>query len=171
MSTGLIVFPSHWTIIEFMHCLILACPPFLEFSRSLLPRPRRLMLLVNPFSGRGQAMQWCQTHILPMVREANISYNLIQTGKHVYIQSKDSSFPEMNTIGWLALTLVPPIPTDSFECVPHRASESCKGAHQRDIPPRMGWHHYHLWGWPAAWGLHCHFCVSGKRLLRCCYIF
>ncbi|XP_037308658.2 sphingosine kinase 2 [Pungitius pungitius] len=50
-----------------------------EFSRSLLPRPRRLMLLVNPFSGRGQAMQWCQTHILPMIREANISYNLIQT--------------------------------------------------------------------------------------------
>lgn len=51
-----------------------------EFSRSLLPRPRRLLLLVNPFSGRGQAMQWCQTHILPMIREANISYNLIQTG-------------------------------------------------------------------------------------------
>ncbi|KAG5271154.1 hypothetical protein AALO_G00176500 [Alosa alosa] len=50
-----------------------------EFSKSLLPRPRRLLLLVNPFSGRGQAMQWCQTHILPMIREANISYNLIQT--------------------------------------------------------------------------------------------
>lgn len=53
---------------------------YTEFSRSLLPRPRRLLLLVNPFSGRGQAMQWCQTHILPMIREANISYNLIQTG-------------------------------------------------------------------------------------------
>lgn len=25
-------------------------------------------------------MQWCQTQILPMIREANISYNLIQTG-------------------------------------------------------------------------------------------
>ncbi|MED6247283.1 hypothetical protein ATANTOWER_020535 [Ataeniobius toweri] len=50
-----------------------------EFSRSLLPRSRRLLLLVNPFSGRGQAMQWCQTHILPMIREANISYNLIRT--------------------------------------------------------------------------------------------
>ncbi|KAL7874628.1 hypothetical protein SRHO_G00055980 [Serrasalmus rhombeus] len=50
-----------------------------EFSKSMLPRPRRLLLLVNPFSGRGQAMQWCQTHILPMIREANISYNLIQT--------------------------------------------------------------------------------------------
>lgn len=50
-----------------------------EFCKSMLPRPRRLLLLVNPFSGRGQAMQWCQTHILPMIREANISYNLIQT--------------------------------------------------------------------------------------------
>ncbi|XP_031432916.1 sphingosine kinase 2 [Clupea harengus] len=50
-----------------------------EFNKSLLPRPRRLLLLVNPFSGRGQAMQWCQSHILPMIREANISYNLIQT--------------------------------------------------------------------------------------------
>lgn len=26
-------------------------------------------------------MQWCQTQILPMIKEANISYNLIQTGK------------------------------------------------------------------------------------------
>lgn len=25
-------------------------------------------------------MQWCQTQILPMIKEANISYNLIQTG-------------------------------------------------------------------------------------------
>ncbi|GAA6108567.1 sphingosine kinase 2 [Tachysurus ichikawai] len=50
-----------------------------EFNKSLLPRPRRLLLLVNPYSGRGLAMQWCQTHILPMVSEANISYNLIQT--------------------------------------------------------------------------------------------
>ncbi|XP_058877589.1 sphingosine kinase 2 [Acipenser ruthenus] len=50
-----------------------------EITSSLLPRPRRLLLLVNPFSGQGQAMQLCHTHILPMVREANISYNLIQT--------------------------------------------------------------------------------------------
>ncbi|KAI5624193.1 sphingosine kinase 2, partial [Silurus asotus] len=52
---------------------------YTELNKSLLPRPRRLLLLVNPFSGRGLAMQWCQTHILPMISEANISYNLIQT--------------------------------------------------------------------------------------------
>ncbi|XP_063798812.1 sphingosine kinase 2 [Pseudophryne corroboree] len=43
------------------------------------PRPRRLLLLVNPFGGRGNALQQCQTHILPIITEADISYNLIQT--------------------------------------------------------------------------------------------
>lgn len=71
-----------------------------EFSRSLLPRPRRLLLLVNPFSGRGQAMQWCQTHILPMIREANISYNLIQTEhqNHARELIREISLPEWDGI-------------------------------------------------------------------------
>ncbi|KAJ3598063.1 hypothetical protein NHX12_001577 [Muraenolepis orangiensis] len=71
-----------------------------EFSRSLLPRPRRLLLLVNPFSGRGQAMQWCQTHILPMVREANISYNLIQTERQNHAREliREISLPEWDGI-------------------------------------------------------------------------
>ncbi|XP_026172901.1 sphingosine kinase 2 [Mastacembelus armatus] len=71
-----------------------------EFSRSLLPRPRRLLLLVNPFSGRGQAMQWCQTHILPMIREANISYNLIQTERQNHAREliRDISLPEWDGI-------------------------------------------------------------------------
>ncbi|XP_069038760.1 sphingosine kinase 2 isoform X2 [Lepisosteus oculatus] len=64
-----------------VECLLRGVPvsASTEFSRSLLPRPRRLLLLVNPFSGRGQAMELCQTHILPMIRESGISYNLIQT--------------------------------------------------------------------------------------------
>ncbi|XP_029361180.1 sphingosine kinase 2 [Echeneis naucrates] len=71
-----------------------------EFSRSLLPRPRRLLLLVNPFSGRGQAMQWCQTHILPMIREANISYNLIQTERQNHAREliREISLPEWDGI-------------------------------------------------------------------------
>lgn len=44
------------------------------------PRRRRLLLLLNPFGGRGQALSWCQTHVLPMITEADISFNLIQTG-------------------------------------------------------------------------------------------
>lgn len=71
-----------------------------EFSRSLLPRPRRLLLLVNPFSGRGQAMQCCQTHILPMIREASISYNLIQTERHNHAREliREISLPEWDGI-------------------------------------------------------------------------
>ncbi|XP_067093330.1 sphingosine kinase 2-like [Osmerus mordax] len=71
-----------------------------EFSKSLLPRPRRLLLLVNPFSGRGQAMQWCQTHILPMIREANISYNLIQTERRNHAREliREVSLPEWDGI-------------------------------------------------------------------------
>ncbi|KAM9851464.1 sphingosine kinase 2 [Aulostomus maculatus] len=71
-----------------------------EFSRSLLPRPRRLLLLVNPFSGRGQAMQWCQTYILPMIREANISYNLIQTERQNHAREliREISLPEWDGI-------------------------------------------------------------------------
>ncbi|XP_035238816.1 sphingosine kinase 2 [Anguilla anguilla] len=71
-----------------------------EFSRSLLPRPRRLLLLVNPFSGRGQAMQWCQSHILPMIREANISYNLIQTERQNHAREliREISLPEWDGI-------------------------------------------------------------------------
>ncbi|XP_074926617.1 sphingosine kinase 2 [Chelonoidis abingdonii] len=52
---------------------------FSDITPSLLPRPPRLLLLLNPFGGRGLALQWCQTHVLPMITEADISFNLIQT--------------------------------------------------------------------------------------------
>ncbi|XP_053307911.1 sphingosine kinase 2 [Spea bombifrons] len=50
-----------------------------ELVPEILPRPRRLMLLLNPCGGRGNAFQQCHSHILPMITEADISYNLIQT--------------------------------------------------------------------------------------------
>uniref|UniRef100_A0A0P6J5S5 sphingosine kinase n=1 Tax=Heterocephalus glaber TaxID=10181 RepID=A0A0P6J5S5_HETGA len=53
-----------------------------EISPELLPRPPRLLLLVNPFGGRGQAWQWCENHVLPMISEAGLSFNLIQTERH-----------------------------------------------------------------------------------------
>ncbi|KPP79226.1 sphingosine kinase 2-like [Scleropages formosus] len=85
-----------------VQCLLRGVPvsATTEFNRSLLPRPRRLLLLVNPFSGRGQAMQWCQTHILPMIREANISYNLIQTERQNHAREliRDISLPEWDGI-------------------------------------------------------------------------
>lgn len=51
-----------------------------EITSHLLPRPPRLLLLVNPFGGRGLAWQWCKNHVLPMISEAGLSFNLIQTG-------------------------------------------------------------------------------------------
>ncbi|KAM8927042.1 sphingosine kinase 2 [Pelodytes ibericus] len=62
-------------------CLIQGIPisSDTEFVPDLLPRTRRLMLLLNPCGGRGNALQQCQSHILPMISEADISYNLIQT--------------------------------------------------------------------------------------------
>uniref|UniRef100_A0A8C5PW20 Sphingosine kinase 1 n=1 Tax=Leptobrachium leishanense TaxID=445787 RepID=A0A8C5PW20_9ANUR len=50
-----------------------------ELVPDLLPRTRRLFLLLNPCGGRGNAFQQCHSHILPMITEADISYNLIQT--------------------------------------------------------------------------------------------
>lgn len=43
-------------------------------------RRRRLLLLLNPFGGRGRALSWCQSHVLPMLNEADIGFNLLQTG-------------------------------------------------------------------------------------------
>ncbi|KAM5132020.1 sphingosine kinase 2 [Mantella aurantiaca] len=50
-----------------------------EITPDLQPRARRLLLLLNPCGGRGNALQQCHTHILPIITEADISYNLVQT--------------------------------------------------------------------------------------------
>ncbi|KAM4703990.1 sphingosine kinase 2 [Rhinophrynus dorsalis] len=62
-------------------CLIQGIPISCETEivPELLPRAKRLMLLLNPCGGRGNALQQCHAHILPMITEADISYNLIQT--------------------------------------------------------------------------------------------
>ncbi|CAH2319330.1 sphingosine kinase 2 [Pelobates cultripes] len=62
-------------------CLIQGIPISSEtdFVPGLLPRTRRLLLLLNPCGGRGNSLQQCHSHILPMITEADISYNLIQT--------------------------------------------------------------------------------------------
>ncbi|XP_061030214.1 sphingosine kinase 2 isoform X4 [Eubalaena glacialis] len=56
--------------------------PPTQITPDLLPRPPRLLLLVNPFGGRGLAWQWCKNHVLPMISEAGLSFNLIQTERH-----------------------------------------------------------------------------------------
>lgn len=50
-----------------------------EITPELLPRKPRLLILVNPFGGRGLAWQRCMDHVVPMISEAGLSFNLIQT--------------------------------------------------------------------------------------------
>lgn len=66
--------------------ILLICLTFLylEITRDLQPRARRLLLILNPYGGRGNSLQQCHTHILPMITEADISYNLVQTGAILY---------------------------------------------------------------------------------------
>lgn len=52
-----------------------------EITPELLPRKPRLLILVNPFGGRGLAWQRCMDHVVPMISEAGLSFNLIQTGR------------------------------------------------------------------------------------------
>lgn len=44
-------------------------------------RPCRIMILVNPQSGRGQALQLFTGHIQGMLTEASVPYTLVITGQ------------------------------------------------------------------------------------------
>ncbi|XP_047565849.1 sphingosine kinase 2 isoform X4 [Lutra lutra] len=70
---------QRWAIA--LMCLLrgLPLPGDREITPELLPKPPRLLLLVNPFGGRGLAWQWCKNHVLPMISEAGLSFNLIRT--------------------------------------------------------------------------------------------
>lgn len=70
---------QHWATV--LMCLLrgLPLPGDREITPELLTKPPRLLLLVNPFGGRGLAWQWCKNHVLPMITEAGLSFNLIQT--------------------------------------------------------------------------------------------
>lgn len=61
--------------------LSLLFPSLPEITPELLPRRPRLLILVNPFGGRGLAWQRCMDHVVPMISEAGLSFNLIQTGR------------------------------------------------------------------------------------------
>lgn len=44
-------------------------------------RPCRVMILVNPHSGRGQALQLFTGHVQGMLTEASVPYTLVITGQ------------------------------------------------------------------------------------------
>ncbi|XP_076399900.1 sphingosine kinase 1 isoform X1 [Peromyscus maniculatus bairdii] len=47
----------------------------------LLPRPCRVLVLLNPQSGRGKALQLFQTLVQPLLKEAEVSFELMLTAR------------------------------------------------------------------------------------------
>lgn len=50
--------------------------------RGLLPRPCRVLVLLNPRGGKGKALQLFQSRVQPLLEEAEISFKLMLTGKY-----------------------------------------------------------------------------------------
>ncbi|XP_006018367.1 sphingosine kinase 1 [Alligator sinensis] len=62
---------------------------------SLLPRPCRVLVLLNPQSGTGRALQLFHSHVQPMLTEANIAFTVFVTERpnhaHDFVQNGDLS--------------------------------------------------------------------------------
>lgn len=54
---------------------------FPDIEKCPVPPKTKLLVLVNPYSGPGKAMQIYKTYVAPMLAEADIQVKLIQTGK------------------------------------------------------------------------------------------
>ncbi|XP_043946415.1 sphingosine kinase 1 [Protopterus annectens] len=61
----------------------------------ILPQPSRVLILLNPHSGKGQALQLFHSQVLPMLNETEIQHKLIVTERqnhaHELIQEEDLS--------------------------------------------------------------------------------
>ena len=66
-----------WTPTQF--CTLCASILFIVSNLSD-PRRRNLMVYVNPFSGRGKAMQIYKNHVKPMFAEAHVEHQVVKTG-------------------------------------------------------------------------------------------
>lgn len=53
-----------------------------DYPWGLLPRPCRVLVLLNPRGGKGKALQLFQRHVQPLLEEAEISFKLILTGEY-----------------------------------------------------------------------------------------
>jgi hypothetical protein len=51
-------------------------------SRPLLPRPCRVLVLLNPRGGKGKALQLFQSRVQPLLAEAEVSFTLMLTGEY-----------------------------------------------------------------------------------------
>ncbi|XP_060620595.2 sphingosine kinase 1 [Anolis sagrei] len=70
-------------------------PPGTGVTYGLLPRPCRVMILLNPQSGSGRAPQLFRCHVQPMLKEANIGFDMFVTERHNHawdmVKEKDLS--------------------------------------------------------------------------------
>ena len=49
----------------------------------MLPRPCRVLVLLNPRGGKGKALQLFRSHVQPLLAEAEISFTLMLTGEYL----------------------------------------------------------------------------------------
>lgn len=64
---------------------------FEGLSTSESSRPRRMMLLVNPQSGKGQALTLYNNQIQRMLNEAGVQHTLVITGGFMVLTSPDGA--------------------------------------------------------------------------------
>lgn len=48
--------------------------------RALLPRPCRVLVLLNPRGGKGKALQLFRSHVQPLLVQADVAFTLVLTG-------------------------------------------------------------------------------------------
>lgn len=63
---------------------LIVFPPSAGLSVSESPRPRRMMLLVNPQSGKGQALTMYNNCIQRLLNEAGVPHTLVITGESAH---------------------------------------------------------------------------------------
>ena len=52
-----------------------------DVGRIRLQPAKKLLVLVNPFSGPGKALQIFQERVVPMFAEAGLHFNMVVTGR------------------------------------------------------------------------------------------
>ncbi|KAI9522348.1 hypothetical protein NQZ68_036680 [Dissostichus eleginoides] len=105
-------------------------------------RPCRVMILVNPHSGRGQALQLFTGHVQGMLTEAAVPYTLVITGTRalMHIQSPSQSPQLLHILCEMLVVLcdvkhtasLPPASTQQTNSS-NRGPGECKGGRQVEV--------------------------------------
>jgi len=62
-----------------------------DFTTLTMPKPTRLLVLLNPFSGPGEALAIYHKRVVPMFAQARLDYQLIITGTNIELGSTFNS--------------------------------------------------------------------------------